>query len=287
MKRVVSKADKMKRLTSLLNRRRNIIDNKAGLQEAEDMKKYRVDELHEVPAKETAIQHNEINGKLPFDEGQYHCEEYNDLMKNITPLRAKFSEITDIKERKSLATEEISHWHNYMLVREKALPEHFQMNPTTISLLEEIFERESERRNQTLRSDRVVDYHYTFSKQKKFDVPIHRRNMLQMIHPYHGYMNSIDNKFFTFDEMLKMYRQQLVSSYERSLGQTFLAGKYLLSELGANLFLDELSCLSFWDIIDEDRKGFVNYSGFIRVLKMFRFNLQPFTLPAIKKEFDW
>ena len=222
----MSKAEKYKVLRSLINRRRRIWDNKAAIKAAEDLEKYRFDELHEVPPKATPIQHNEINGKLPFDEGQYHCKEYNELMKNITPIRAHFAQSTDSEERKELAKEEIGHWHNYMLMREYTLPDEFKMNPKTVSLLENIFERESERRNKTLRSDRIVDYHYTFAKYNKFDIPIHRRNMLHIVHPWQGYMGGIDNKFFTFDEMIKMYRQQIVSSYERSIGQTFLAGKF-------------------------------------------------------------
>lgn len=215
-----------KRVQVLLNRRRAIRENKAEIKQVEWMEKYKVPELHEIPPKLTQTQHDEINGRLPFDEDNYHCQEYNDLLKNIIPIRTNFAKSVDPEERKVLATEEIGHWHNYMKERETALPEHYQINPMTLSKLQNVFDRESERRNSTLRSERVVDYHYTFARVHKFDIPIHERNMIQMIHPYHGYMGAVKDKYFTFDEIIKMYRQQLVSSYERSLGQTFLAGKF-------------------------------------------------------------
>lgn len=222
----MSKARILKQTTGLVKKRRKILQNKEAIQEAEDMINYKIDEMHETPPKENAIQHNEINGRLEFDSGKYHCQEYNNLIKSIIPLRSKFATSSDLAERKSLATEEIAHWHNYMTEREKALPPSYHINEMTLSLLEEIFHRESERRNNTLSSERIVDFHYTFAKHRKFDIEIHRRNLVQILHPYQGYMCGVPDKFFTFDEVIKMYRQQLVSSYERSIGQTFLAGKH-------------------------------------------------------------
>jgi hypothetical protein len=214
-----------KKLKDLISRRKKIDTDKAILTEEQIWENYKIQVLHDLPPKPHRLQQDQIAGLLSFDEDNYHCEEYNDLMKSITPIRTKFVETSDLEEKKNLAGEEISHWHNYMSVREKSLPEHYVMNSKTLAFLEECFERESERRNNTLRSDRIVDFHYKFAKVKKFDIFIHHRNMLQIMHPYWGYMSAIEGKFFTFEEVIKMYRQQLVSSYERSLGQTYLAGK--------------------------------------------------------------
>jgi hypothetical protein len=227
----MSKAHKLKQMKGLVKKRRKLSLNREALQEAEDMVNYKIDEMHEIPPKENAIQHNEINGRLGFDTDNYHCQEYNNLLKSIIPIRSQFAATSDLAQRKSLATEEISHWHNYMTEREKALPSSYHINEVTLSLLEEVFHRESERRNNTLSSERIVDFHYTFAKYKKFDIEIHRRNLVQILHPYQGYMCGVADKFFKFDEMIKMYRQQLVSSYERSIGQTFLAGKPLFINL--------------------------------------------------------
>ena len=61
----------------------------------------------------------------------------------------------------------------------------------------------------------------------------------------------------------------------------------LVSFISKIFILDELSCLSFWDIIDHERKGYVDFKDFVRVLKMFKFSLDPWTLSAIKNEFSW
>lgn len=45
--------------------------------------------------------------------------------------------------------------------------------------------------------------------------------------------------------------------------------------------------MAFWDIIDHERKGYTTFPDFVRVLKMFKFNLNPWTLAAIKQEFEW
>lgn len=228
MKRFIStKVKNAKRLQFLLTMRHKYGPNAAPSTELDVMQEFKVDAFHEKPPKPTELQHDEINGRLPFDEGHYHCMEYNDLLKSIVPIRHKYAESVDLQTRKDLATEEITHWHNYMKVREKTLPDHYEINNSTLGFLEESFQRESERHNIGLASHRVIDYHYKFTQLKKFDIPIHQRNMIQMLHPYHGYMTAIDGKFFSFDEIVKMYRQQLVSSYERTLGQHFLAGKFL------------------------------------------------------------
>jgi hypothetical protein len=271
-----------KRLKNLLERRVADYNRQFVPKEATILEDYKIPAVHYLPPKPHSIQLDETNGRLPFDEDNYHCEEYNNLMKNITGVREKYSLATGIEERKSFATEEINHWHNYMSEREKSLPEHCEINPTSLSLLEECFNRESERRNKTMRSDRIVEFHYKYARKRPFDIFIDHQHMLQILHPFQGYMSAIDDRFFTFDEIIKMYRQQIVASYEKSIGQTYLASKFL------NLIvIDELSCLAFWDIIDKERKGYVDFNNFVRVLKMFRFHLPQWTLNNIRHEFQF
>jgi hypothetical protein len=58
--------------------------------------------------------------------------------------------------------------------------------------------------------------------------------MQQMIHPHFGYLTYFKGKNFSFDELMQVYKNQIVSSYERAIGQDILA--------------DELACLSYWNI---------------------------------------
>lgn len=58
--------------------------------------------------------------------------------------------------------------------------------------------------------------------------------MQQMIHPHFGYLTNFKDKNFSFDELMQVYNNQIVSSYERAIGQ--------------DIFADELACLSYWNI---------------------------------------
>lgn len=87
----------------------------------------------------------------------------------------------------------------------------------------------------------LIDVHASFSKTFTFKVPINPRNLSQMIHPHQGYMASMPNRGYSWDEMLQMYEMQMIASYEKA------KGRYLHSE--------ELSALSFWLLSDTERKG--------------------------------
>lgn len=132
-----SKLAYAKKLKDLLRRRKNIELSKDIVTEEQIWEEYKILELHDLPPKPHKVQQDQIAGLLPFDEDNYHCEEYNDLMKSITPIRTKFIQTSDLEERKKLAGEEIAHWHNYMSIREKSLPEYYVMNSQTLSALEE------------------------------------------------------------------------------------------------------------------------------------------------------
>ena len=83
-------------------------------------------------------------------------------------------------------------------------------------------------------SDEIVDFHGNFAKKFRFAVPIHARNLAQMIHPYWGYLSHVPNRHFRFEELMEVYENQIAASFERTLGRDLLA--------------DELSCLAFWNV---------------------------------------
>jgi hypothetical protein len=57
-----------------------------------------------------------------------------------------------------------------------------------------------------------------FSSNFRFKVPIHPKNLAQIINPYQGYMASFkpDTKGFSWPEMLQVYEQQIIASYEKT-----------------------------------------------------------------------
>lgn len=210
-------------LKGLLTRRKNGEGAYLTEKEAEIYEAYKVTEIEPAPIKPHHVQQMETEGKLPFDDKNYHCDEYNDLMKSVSKVRSQYADSKSHETRKKLAKEEIAHWHTYVEKREKVLPEKYMIPESMLSSMKDVFERESERRTMMLRSDRVLDFHHIYAKNHRFEIPIHAHNLTQMVHPYHGYLCNIEGKQFTFEELIQIYKYQIVSSYERDLGQTYLA----------------------------------------------------------------
>ena len=78
----------------------------------------------------------------------------------------------------------------------------------------------------------MIDSHALFAKNYKFMVPIHPKNLSQLVHPHWGYMSYMPGKSYSWKEMLTMYELHMISSYEKA------QGRYTHGE--------ELSALSFW-----------------------------------------
>ena len=98
--------------------------------------------------------------------------------------------------------------------------------------MKESFDRLRNRDTQCVDSSDVIDSHALFAKNYKFMVPIHPKNLSQLVHPHWGYMSSMPGKSYSWKEMLAMYELHMISSYEKA------QGRYIHAE--------ELSALSFW-----------------------------------------
>lgn len=112
----------------------------------------------------------------------------------------------------------------------------FTIDQKQEGLLREQFDRLQERKTLKVKSENIVDFHGKFSRGLRFTVPIHPRNLSQLIHPHQGYMCNYKDRQFSFPEMLNIYQDHIASSKEKA------EGRDLLSE--------ELSCLSFWCVVD-------------------------------------
>jgi hypothetical protein len=53
-----------------------------------------------------------------------------------------------------------------------------------------------------VKSEEMVDLHQDFAKKFKFKIPLHPRNLMQLIHPHYGYLTSFKNREFSFDELV-------------------------------------------------------------------------------------
>ena len=194
----------------------------------------------------------------------------------MLPLRKEFPKTKDVSARKQIAKEEFDAWTGYLEVRKEQLPKpDYHIDEKDLSLVRENFDRFKDRKTHAIKSEELVDFHHDFAKKFKFRIPIHPKNMQQMIHPHFGYLTSFKNRTFNFNQLLEVYKNQIVSSYERSLGQDILA--------------DELACLSYWLIEDSQKKGYFTLKDIIPLLEAFRFDVGSnyLNLAAFKKEFKF
>lgn len=138
-------------------------------------------------------------------------------------------------------------------------------------MLRDNFDRFKDRKTHAIKSEEMVDFHHDFAKKFKFRVPLHPKNMQQMIHPHFGYLYNFKGRSFSFDQLIEIYKNQIVSSYEHSLGQELLA--------------DELACLGYWLIEDTKKKGFFTMKETLPLLEAFRFEVDG--LSSFRREFNF
>ena len=158
------------------------------------------------------------------------------------PLRHQFRKTRKGQEaQKQMAKEELEHWLTYVERRKEqceSMPE-TRIDDSAKRLLRESFDRMRSRDTQRVAATDVTDAHATFAKGYTFRVPINPRNLSQLIHPHQGYMASMPDRGYTWEEMLQTYEIQVVSSYEKSKGRT--------------LHGEELSALSMWLLADTEK----------------------------------
>lgn len=167
------------------------------------------------PQKSVRSQIKEIYGKAEY----YHNAEYQTLLGKLVPLRKEFPRTKEVGARKEMAKEEFNLWHGYLEARKEVLPNpDYHIDDKDLSQLKETFDRFKDRKTYAVKSEELVDFHHDFAKKFRFRVPLHPKNMQQMIHPHFGYLCNFSEKNFSFDDLLQVYKNQIVSSYERSLG---------------------------------------------------------------------
>ena len=149
-------------------------------------------------------------------------------------LRKSFRRTESLEERAEIGKEELAHWLQYVERRKEVvskLPEAW-IEPNSARLLKEAFDRMRDRNTGLVMAPDLVDVHGSFAQTFKFKVPIHPRNLSQMIHPHQGYMANMPKRGYTWDELMGMYEVQMVSSHEKAKGRS--------------LHGEELSALAFW-----------------------------------------
>ena len=161
---------------------------------------------------------DQIRGKLK-KESEYGSAEYFNLIKTVVPLRTTFVRTNDDSERKEIAGEEIRAWLSFVEARKEMLKDNpdFTITGPTYIRLKEAFDRERNRKTALVPANKLIDMHGNFAKVFKVTIPIHPRNLSQIIHPHQGYMASFgEGRCFEWDELDQVYQTHIISSYEKS-----------------------------------------------------------------------
>lgn len=108
-------------------------------------------------------------------------------------------------------------------------------------------------------TEKITDVHGMFAGNFRFRVPIHPKNLAQIINPYQGYMANFKpgTKFFSWAQMQQVYDINIVASFEKTKGRHLLG--------------DELNCLSIWLLQDEAKKGYLEMDELFELMHAFRF----------------
>ena len=210
-------------------------------------------------------------GKLPFDKvaekgslskDSYPDEIYRDLCKNLTDLRQEHTQVSIVgPKRKKLAKQELDAWLGFIEKRKLMLKDNpdFTIDADTMMKLRDNYERFRDRKSARVPSEKITELHEQFAGNFRFRVPIHPKNLAQLINPYQGYMANFkpDTKFFSWTQMQQVYDINIIASFEKT------QGRYLLG--------DELACLSMWLLQDEKLKGFLEIPELLDLMHAFRF----------------
>ena len=94
-------------------------------------------------------------------------------------------------------------------------------------------------------SKKVIEMHAKIAKVQQFKVPIHPRNLSQIVHPHQGYLAAFPDRGYSWDEFLNFYETMMVSTFEK------VKGRYVHAE--------ELSALAYYTLQDKQR-GWLEWS---------------------------
>lgn len=220
---------------------------------------------------------------LKYGQHQFHSPLYRELLMNVVPLRKEYRLVKDLDARKEMAKQEFDFWHGYLNARKaeiadlenrrKALEDdveskealkdsllHYShsVKSSDQMRLKDFFDRYKDRKTHKLPAEKVTEFFGEYSKMFLVKIPLHPKNFSQLVHPFHGYLGAYRGQSFDYDGLMAIIENQIAASYEKEFGRELLG--------------DELSCLSFWLIQDESRKGWLSLEEFKGLLYAFRFD---------------
>ena len=171
-----------------------------------------------------------MNGECK-NANQYPNTDYARMINDVIELRISYETAKDYDTRKKIAKEEFAKWTEYLearknKLRDTALNKEHWIQSAELAILKEAFDRTKHRDTGRVESHKVIDMHSKIARAYPFKVPIHPKNLSQIVHPHHGYMAAFPNRSFSWDEFIGLYEAMMVSSYEKTKGR-YLHGEEL------------------------------------------------------------
>lgn len=202
--------------------------------------------------------------------GSFHCEEHQNLMEKTKIISQSYSK-EGTTEKAKLAKLESEQWHKYVQTRMQKLPKSFEITEETQAQLQKVWSVMLYRKQETIDASRMLDFHLEFADRYSFKVPIDEKSLVEMLHPYFGYMCKMPFAF-NLAQLLDFYEYQIVAAYERSLGEELLA--------------KQISAFNYFRWFDPEKRGWLGKQEFESVLTTLKFpkfeNLQ-----EVKDYFSW
>ena len=202
--------------------------------------------------------------------GSYHCKEHEILGTSLKSISEKYAK-SSLEDKQKYAEEEVNAWFVYINSRKPQLPDTFLISDITRARLQRIWSHMLHREKDTVECSRLLDYHTRFIEHYSFEVPVDKRSMWEMVHPHAGYLIKM-NREFTFSDMIDFYYVQLISSYERSLGEDLLSR--------------QLSLFNYYRFIHQDQAFFLDLKRTNDLLVTLNF-FEVHSLNEFQKKFQW
>lgn len=97
-----------------------------------------------------------------------------------------------------------------------------------------------------------------------------------ILHPHWGYLCKFTRKNFTLNEIIEFYQYEFLSGHFRRLGRVFLYKIFKLFDDNIFFFFiymkdilaNRVTALNLWNILDKDKKGFLDFKTFLRLLEV-------------------
>ena len=203
----------------------------------------------------------ELQGRIPFNKGEYHNQEFEEMMAWTGAQRdQRLHVLLEEKTRRDVwlkqqAREYLERFRIYVEHQYKAMPEELQVTSRAVSHLREVYQVFRERKSSKLEGQHLTSFLDEYVKMFGFEFSIEPEILMRQIHPFHGQLGRLE-RFLGFEELVDLFKIFVVASFERLQGQSLLAS--------------QVCAFGYWSHFDTKSQGVIEPEDFFRLLRVFR-----------------